>query len=135
MNCLQIYLSEILLKLLLRDCNCDTDNYVMRWMPFIILILSAVGLSGYFFFTGKTSVYRPTIHDPAIIYREACAECHGQKGEGEGLFFPGLMDTSIARKDVIEAVREGRFMMPAFTEIPDSTLKNLVVYIINKGFR
>ena len=104
-------------------------------MPFILLMLSAIGLSGYFFFTGKTSVYRPSIHDPAIIYREACAECHGPKGGGEGLFFPRLMDPSISSIDGIEPVREGRFMMPAFTEIPDSTLKNLVHYIIDKGFR
>ncbi len=106
-----------------------------KWIPFVLLISSAIAFSGYFFYTGRSSVYRPKVHDPAIIYHEACAECHGDRGEGEGLFFPGLLDTSLTRKDVRDAMRDGRFMMPAFTEIPDTTLMNLVEYIVNRRFR
>jgi mono/diheme cytochrome c family protein len=107
---------------------------MIRWIPFILLILSAIGFSVYFFFSGRISGYKPKVNDSAVIYQEACADCHGKTGAGEGLFYPGLLDTSLTRRDVVEAIREGRFMMPAFTEIPDSTLRDLVRYVLEKRF-
>lgn len=108
---------------------------MVRWIPFILIFLSAIALSGYFFYTGRTSTYLPATNNPKAIYIEACAECHGKNGEGAGLFFPGLLDSTLSGREIVQAIREGGFMMPAFAGIPDSSLKELVQFIRNKDFR
>jgi mono/diheme cytochrome c family protein len=108
---------------------------VKRWIPFTGLILTALITSIYFFLSGQTNDYRPLTSDPAVIYLEVCAECHGERGEGNGLLYPGLGQKEISRKDVIEIIREGAWLMPAFPQIPDTTLRKLSRYIKEKGFR
>jgi mono/diheme cytochrome c family protein len=110
------------------------DIAVKRWMPFSMLISAAILSSVYFLLTGRTNEYRPDTNDPAVIYLEACAECHGEQGEGQGLFYPKLGKKKIGRTDVIEIIREGAFLMPAFPQISDTALKNLSAYIMEKHF-
>ena len=106
-----------------------------RWIPFAMLLFTALLSAVYLVLTGQTRSYRPGNPDPAVIYREACAECHGKQGEGNGWFYPPLGEKEIRREEVAEIVRNGAFMMPAFPQIPDTTLLRLSAYIREKGFR
>jgi mono/diheme cytochrome c family protein len=105
-----------------------------KWLIFFFIILAAVVLSLYLFYFKQSETYRPDTSDPALIFAEACVSCHGEKGEGKGLFFPDSLDFNLSRRDVIEAVREGKLFMPAFPQIPDSTLNKLARYIASKGY-
>jgi mono/diheme cytochrome c family protein len=106
-----------------------------RWIPFAMLLVAALISAVYLVLTGQTRSYRPGNPDPAVIYQEACAECHGKQGEGRGWFYPALGEKEISREDVAEIVRDGAFMMPAFPQIPDTTLLRLSSYIWEKRFR
>jgi len=106
-----------------------------KWIPFAILLITALISAVYLILTGQTRSYLPQNADPAVIYQEACAECHGKQGEGSGWFYPALGETEISREEVVEIIRQGAFMMPAFPQIPDTTLLRLSAYIIKKGFR
>ena len=106
-----------------------------KWIPFAVLILSAIVTGVYFFLTTQSSDYRPLTNDPAEIYTEVCADCHGRYGEGNGVFYPALGEKEISRKDVIEIIREGALLMPAYPQIPDTSLRMLSRYIMEKRFR
>ncbi len=66
--------------------------------------------------------------DGKIVYRNKCAACHGQKGEGGA--GPALHGNPVIRVDgaVEEIVRRGSGTMPAI-EMSDEELKALVDYI------
>jgi len=100
-----------------------------------MLLTTALIISVYFLLTGQTNTYRASTNDPAAIYRDVCAECHGEQGEGKGLFYPALGEKEISRQEVIEIIREGAFMMPAFPLIPDTTLRKLSRFVMEKGFK
>ena len=48
------------------------------------------------------------------------------------MFYPALGEKEISRKDVIEIIREGALLMPAYPQIPDSALRMLSRYIMEK---
>jgi mono/diheme cytochrome c family protein len=91
-------------------------------------------LINFLMFSGQDSDYTPTTSDPAVVFREVCVECHGKRGEGEGFLYPDLANELIDEEEVIDIVRNGALFMPAFPNIPDSTLKKLAVYIGQKKF-
>ena len=106
-----------------------------KWLPFGFLIFAALLSSLYFFLSTQSSEYQPLTNDPAIIYRETCAECHGKYGEGTGLLYPALGEKVISRKDVIEIIRDGALLMPSYPQIPDTTLRLLSRFIMEKRFK
>jgi mono/diheme cytochrome c family protein len=105
-----------------------------RWMPFIALISAAVVMSVYMYIWGQSSRYKPNTDDPAVIYREACAECHGVKGEGTGVLYPALNDVTVSRRGALNSIRKGEMLMPAFTEIRGDTLETLAEYVAQQGY-
>ena len=105
-----------------------------RWYPFIILIIAIFFLVNFLLFTGQDDDYIPEISDPSFVYQQACVRCHGERGEGEGLLYPDLSQETLAEEEVFNIVRNGEFFMPAFPNIPDSTLNNLAEYVVNKEF-
>jgi cytochrome c551/c552 len=105
-----------------------------KWLPFIVLLLVIVGMLGFMLVTGQTDDYIPLTSDPAIVYKEACAECHGEKGKGEGPLYADLADEYMEKEGVVEIVRNGDLFMPAFPNIPDSTLNRLAEYVANREF-
>jgi mono/diheme cytochrome c family protein len=119
---------------LLKELVTESNNIMKKWLLFFFLILAAVVLCLYLFYFKQSETYRPDMSDPALIFSEACVPCHGETGEGKGFFFPDSLDSSLSRRDVIEAVREGKLFMPAFPNIPDSTLNKLARYIARKGY-
>ena len=106
-----------------------------RWIPFIT-IFGIAGVSAiYFLIFFHASDYIPNTDDVSIIFREACAECHGIRGEVTGIIYPSLNDLSINERKIRNVIRYGAFLMPAFPNINDSTLVRLSQYIAEKSFR
>ena len=100
-----------------------------------MLLFMALIAAVYLLLSGQTKNYRPESSNPSVIYQEVCADCHGKQGEGSGLFYPALGEKEISRRDVIEIIRKGAFMMPAFPHIPDTTLQKLSTFIMKKEFK
>lgn len=80
---------------------------------------------------GGSDTYTPTTDDPATIFREACARCHGEGGVGGGDdgIGPALRGRNEPAAEVIEHVREGKGRMPRFPNLQGRPLENLAVYV------
>jgi len=105
-----------------------------RWFPFILIILAVVVLVNFLLFTGQINEYKPETSDPSLVFRKACMECHGERGEGTGLLYPDLSKELLSEEGVYAIVRNGYLFMPSFPQIPDSTLKKLATYVSDKKF-
>ena len=105
-----------------------------RWIPFIVLISFIVVLSLYMFVIDQVDTYSPKTTEPAVVYREACARCHGEKGEGSAILYPALSGQHDIPEDVLRIVRKGATFMPSFPNIPDSVLAGLAEYIAGKKY-
>lgn len=103
--------------------------HMKKWYPFVILVVAIVFLVIFMIFTGQTNEYIPTTSDPAVVYQEACQECHGVRGEGEGLLYPNIAEVDEGVEEIIEIVKDGALFMPAFPNIPDTTLEKLAEYV------
>ncbi len=105
-----------------------------RWYPFLILMILIFAMVIFLLMTGRDNDYTPLTSDPAIVYQEACQECHGKYGKGEGLIYPDISGGDASEKEVFELVRNGALLMPAFPNIPDSTLGKLAGYVTQNIF-
>ncbi|MFN2438084.1 MAG: PQQ-binding-like beta-propeller repeat protein [Chitinophagaceae bacterium] len=67
------------------------------------------------------------------IYNKYCVACHGAELKGNGPSFPSLVD--LEKRNTEEQARKiienGRNMMPAFKQIPESEKGPLIAYILN----
>ena len=106
-----------------------------RWTPFFGLLAIVVISSVYLFYSQQTSAYIPATDDPARIYQEACASCHGEKGEGTGLLYPALSEEELSVKKIKKYITEGELFMPAFTRIKADTLDSLVQFVFNREYK
>ncbi len=105
-----------------------------RWILFIFLISLVVILSLYLFLADQTDLYIPNDADPAVVYGEACARCHGESGEGAGILYPALSGNRNRPEEVQDIVRKGASFMPAFPNIPDTVLAGLAEYVAQKKY-
>jgi cytochrome c553 len=105
-----------------------------RWFLFVILFTTALFLSIYFYLFKQNNHYQPRTSNPDIIYKDACAGCHGDRGESENLLYPDISRNELAAEDIIEKIKNGGFLMPAFPNIADSTLNILGTYIAEKKY-
>ncbi len=105
-----------------------------RWLPFIGLLLIAAFAVAYMMLGQGDSIYVPTTDKADILYREACAGCHGRQGEGKHLFYPALAKEDMEEKDIRHIIQTGALMMPAFRNIKGDTLNALVQYVGKKRF-
>ncbi len=106
-----------------------------RWLPFIALIGGAIGFSLYMFLSEDVNPYTPTANDPLVIYKDACAHCHGETGEGSGLLYPALNADELTLDRVRKSVREGSFMMPSFPNIKGAVLDSLAQIIMRASYK
>ena len=105
-----------------------------QWLPFGLLMIIILVSLAYLFLTKEDSTYTPQTDNVAIIYREACMHCHGDKGQGSGLFYPAL-DEPLDREEIYDTIKHGDLLMPAFIHIQGDTLDRLVEFIESKSFR
>jgi cytochrome c553 len=106
-----------------------------KWVPFVFLILILFILVEFLLSTGRTNEYLPQSSDPSLVFKQACAECHGEQGEGNGMLYPDLTKEMLSERGVKNIVRNGDLFMPAFPNIPDRTLQKLAAYVAEKKFR
>ena len=111
------------------------NRSMKRLLPFILIILTVFILVNFLLFTGQINEYRPETSDPSLVYKEACMECHGGNGEGNGLLYPDLSQELLSEEAVYNIVRNGKLFMPSFPQIPESTLNKLALYVSNKKFK
>ncbi len=104
-----------------------------KWLPFTGLMATILVSSLYLFFGGGNGYYKPGTNDPAVIYKEACVECHGVRGEGKGLLYPAF-DKFMDEEDVAREIKEGNWRMPAFRYIRNDTLRILARFVADHGF-
>lgn len=104
-----------------------------KWLPFGLLMIVIAASIVYFFFSKENSKYIPETDDAATIYREACMHCHGDKGQGSGLFYPSL-DEELDKSEIYNSIQNGALLMPAFIHVKGDTLNRLVEYIQSRSF-
>lgn len=55
----------------------------------------------------------PDVLDPAKLYGQNCAVCHGAAGEGKGKF-PKVAGTKLTEAEIVKLMEEGKGDMPRF---------------------
>jgi mono/diheme cytochrome c family protein len=105
-----------------------------RWMPFIVIIIVLLITTAFLFLNRQEVYYRPQTASPAVIYREACQYCHGDKGQGTGLLYPGFDDEDLTMEKIRHSIQNGALLMPAYVNITGDTLQALVKYIYHKEY-
>lgn len=75
------------------------------------------GLSG----CGGSSDYKPSAGMPAEqLFAEACASCHGEKGEGKFGFLLSVAGCDETAEEIVTKIHTGGYVMPAFPNIGES---------------
>ncbi len=70
-----------------------------------------------------------TTGDGAAVYSQACAVCHGARGEGKGGLGNPLRGRALPPAYIKEVVRRGRNKMPALPHIQGEALENVARYV------
>ena len=107
---------------------------IKKWVPFVLLLLIMATSLVYLLLAEQDSAYFPQTDDPATIYHEACKHCHGESGEGTGLFYPDLSEENLSKDKIRKVIINGEMFMPAFKSIKGDTLEHLVEYVFDKKY-
>lgn len=78
---------------------------------------------------GGVDNYTPTSDNPVVIFREACARCHGERGVGGSAIGPRLAGAGEPMEEVRKRLAEGHGRMPSFPNIRGRALDNLAAYV------
>jgi len=79
--------------------------------------------------SGGEDYYTPTTDDPAIIFSEACARCHNERGLGGRGIGPRLAGRAVPAEAVREHIMKGEGRMPRFPNLRGQALANLERYV------
>ena len=108
---------------------------MIQRLTLLLFILAIIILVLRFFLYGRTDDYRAATSNPQLIFTQACSGCPGEKGEGRGFLYPALHDSTLTQEQIVEAVREGKMIMPAFPMIQDTSLRKLTRYLLEEKSR
>lgn len=90
------------------------------------ICLIATGLSA----CGGDSSYQPeTDLSAAQLYAEACTACHGKEGEGKFGFLFTIAGSDEPTEAIVEKIKQGGQMMPAFPQISREQASALAEYV------
>jgi len=64
-----------------------------------------------------------------ILYERNCSVCHGVDKKGVPPLYPALDSLSLSNSEVAEIIRNGRNIMPAFTQLSDKEINRLSKYL------
>ena len=70
-----------------------------------------------------------TTGDGAAVYAQACAVCHGARGEGKGSLGNPLRGRALPLAYIKEVVKQGKNKMPALPHIRGEALENVARYV------
>ena len=70
-----------------------------------------------------------TTGDGAAVYSQACAVCHGARGEGKGGLGNPLGGRALPPAYIKEVVKQGKNKMPALPHIRGEALENVARYV------
>lgn len=89
--------------------------------------LLAAGLSAC-----SASRYKPADGStPEQIFSEACASCHGDKGQGKFGFLLSVAGSETPAEEIVDKIRNGGRVMPAFPGIDENAASAMAGYIKN----
>lgn len=108
---------------------------LLKWLPFSVFIIVAfLGLI-YLIYYGNNESYYPSTNNPEIIYKQACANCHGNMGEGDIILYPKLVNIKLEKDEIADIISNGSWRMPDFPFITGDTLTKLVEYVFNEDYK
>jgi cytochrome c553 len=106
-----------------------------RWLPISGLFLLVIIVLIRMMIHGSESHYHTESTDAVLIYREACAGCHGQQGKGVHFYIPDLADETLTAEEVKMKISTGGLVMPAFIKLNNIQIDHLSDYVMNKNFK
>ncbi len=67
------------------------------------------------------------------VYTKYCLACHGTDRKGNGPSYPSLenLQASLDQEELSKLIRNGRNMMPAFSQIPEPELNSLLAFLLD----
>jgi cytochrome c553 len=76
------------------------------------------------------SDFKPAENMPVNeLFAEACAGCHGDQGAGKFGFLLTLAGSDLPTEEIVEKVRQGGHVMPAFPNISETEATAIAGYI------
>jgi len=105
-----------------------------KWLPFFLMLGVALLSSVYLILSGGDNMYIPKTRDASVIYKEACVDCHGSKGEGDGLLYPAFDYSELNLQIIKDKITNGDWRMPKFKYIKNDTLEILARFIMEKKY-
>ena len=76
----------------------------------------------------KTELASP-VQLGALVYNQNCSSCHGAGRKGNPPVFPALNKLEINSEEIKAVLHEGRGMMPAFTQLSQEQVNNVIAYL------
>lgn len=102
-----------------------------RVLLFALGVTGALGAIYLFTFSAPpppSDAYEPRSQEGETIFVEACAKCHGMRGEGSPLG-PRLAGRRIPPRQVQAQVQRGGGGMPRFPHVRERALTNVAAYV------
>jgi cytochrome c553 len=84
---------------------------------------------------GGVDNYEPSTDNPEVVFGEACARCHGERGVGGDAEGPRLAGLGVPLEEVKRQLREGQGRMPSFPNIRGRALDNLAAHVNQLSIR
>lgn len=64
-----------------------------------------------------------------LLYKTNCTACHGTDRQGNPPLYPPLAETPLTGEEIREILRQGRGIMPAFTQFAEAEVDDLIAYL------
>lgn len=94
-----------------------------------VVVLAFVAVLVVLSMTGGSDMYTPTTDDAAVIFREACARCHNERGAGGSGIGKKLAGKRVPVGEVKQIIQEGDGRMPRFPNVQGEALERLARYV------
>lgn len=69
----------------------------------------------------------------AMIYRKNCTSCHGLERKGNPPVYPALTDLEKPEEEIRSVIRDGKGIMPAFTQLSQREVNAVTTFLKTKG--
>ena len=101
-----------------------------KWVVVSFVVLGGAFVAFLLVFQNPRQEETPlTTGDGGAVYRQTCAVCHGERGEGKGGLGNPLRGRALPRAYIKEVIKRGKNKMPALPHIKDEALENVAGYV------